>query len=244
MRQFKFRDFIFGRILPNWYKENDSYKNSEGYGIVERFVNICEDYFDNDVNPDIDNIMNIIDADTTHEIFINYMWEYFGFIPYAYGVLLKTKPYTKEDIEKWINEPPHYPRADFRNALKYAISLYKIRCTLDFYTILGRFYELKIEVIEPPSTLPPTGGGVEIRYDQSSYYDTLTSRYDHTYDCLQCIDISAKVGIPNHILSHLDFTEINSTYLEVTDGILNILNKYLPINVNKFTRENVDFYEL
>lgn len=54
--------------------------------------------------PDIDNFMECLDVDKANPIFLNYLWEYFGFIPYAYGVLTKGEPYTEKNLENWVKE--------------------------------------------------------------------------------------------------------------------------------------------
>lgn len=138
-----FRDYIFSNLFDHYYKANDTYQDSEGKGIFERFIDVCSGYFDTEVMPDIDNFMECLDVDKANPIFLNYLWEYFGFIPYAYGVLTKGEPYTEENLENWIKEDRGFPTADYRLVLRYAISLYKIRGTRRFYEILGRFYGVR-----------------------------------------------------------------------------------------------------
>ena len=88
MKSFKsFKDYIFTHLFPYEYKVEDTYKDINGKGILERFIDICSEYFDKEVIPEIDNFTDIIDIDKTPGIFLNYIWEYFGYIPYAYGVL-------------------------------------------------------------------------------------------------------------------------------------------------------------
>lgn len=150
MKQFKFKDYVFKHMFPYYYKQYDTYKvlegDDKGKGILERFIDVCSEYLDKEVIPDIDNFMDILDIDKTPDIFLNYFWEYFDYIPYAYGVLTDNTPYTKENAEIWFNSSEGFPKANTRNILKYAIALYKIRCTDDFYNILGRFYGVKFEL--------------------------------------------------------------------------------------------------
>ena len=143
-----FKQWVFPNLFPAYYKDYDTYKDKNGKGILERFIEVCSNYLDTDIIPDIDNFMDILDVDVTPDIFLNYFWEYFDFIPYAYGVLVKGTPFTKENVASWLNTPDGFPKADTRSILKYAVSLYKIRCTQDFYTILGRFYGVRFELEE------------------------------------------------------------------------------------------------
>ena len=39
MKSFKnFKDYVFTHLFPIYYKENDTYKDEEGKGILERFM--------------------------------------------------------------------------------------------------------------------------------------------------------------------------------------------------------------
>lgn len=49
-------------FLPFEFKEQDTYK-VDGKGILERFLEICGNYFQEDITKDIDNILDIIDID-------------------------------------------------------------------------------------------------------------------------------------------------------------------------------------
>ena len=51
-------------FLPFEFKEQDTYK-VDGKGILERFLEICGNYFQEDITKDIDNILDIIDIDKT-----------------------------------------------------------------------------------------------------------------------------------------------------------------------------------
>ena len=54
-----FRDYIFSNLFDHYYKSNDTYQDSEGKGIFERFIDVCSGYFDTEVMPDIDNFMGL-----------------------------------------------------------------------------------------------------------------------------------------------------------------------------------------
>ena len=45
MKSFKnFKDYVFTHLFPIYYKENDTYKDEEGKGILERFIDSCTGY--------------------------------------------------------------------------------------------------------------------------------------------------------------------------------------------------------
>ena len=44
-----FRDYIFSNLFDHYYKANDTYQDSEGKGIFERFIDVCSGYFDTEV---------------------------------------------------------------------------------------------------------------------------------------------------------------------------------------------------
>lgn len=172
MRQFKFKEWVFKNLFPYYYQENDTYHDSSGKGILQRFIEVCSQYFDDDIiddngtQPGLDNIINLIDVDLTPELFLNYLWEFLGEIPYAYGLIIQGKTYDKDDLRGWLFNNTDFPQADPRKLLKYAISLYKIRGTEQFYDVLGHFYGFNIELVETVN-----GGNIGD--------DNLTPSHDH-----------------------------------------------------------------
>lgn len=232
MKRFKYVEFVFDKLFGYKFHQEDTYKDAEGKGILQRFLEVGSEYLDEHISPDIDNILDILDIDKTPEKYIGILWEYFGYIPYAYGLLTVGTPYNKSDLATWTTS--RYPVADYRNLLKYAISLYKIRCTEDFYTILGRFYNLSIRLTEDPTVVleDPT------KYDQSDILYNNTADYDQDADCLQCIKMIAYVTVPPEVF---DYLNANHQMVSATEAILALLNKYLPVHVNQFTSENVYF---
>lgn len=195
-----FRDYVFNRLFDHYYKAKDTYQDSEGKGILERFIEVCSGYLDNEIIPDIDNFIYCLDVDKSNPIFLNYLWEYFGFIPYSYGVITKGEPYTEENLERWIKEDRGFPTADCRAILKYAISLYKIRGTKKFYEILGKFYGISIDLTEADEdTKRELLGDIRdgsVKYDIYSHFDENYSTFDTETDCWECVPMILTLGIP------------------------------------------------
>lgn len=253
MKSFKsFKQWVFPNLFPAYYKDYDTYKDKNGKGILERFIEVCSNYLDTDIIPDIDNFMDILDVDVTPDIFLNYFWEYFDYIPYAYGVLVKGTPFTKENVASWLNTPDGFPKTDTRSILKYAVSLYKIRCTQDFYTILGRFYGVRFELEEilfedGYSNKPSNNPGINYRLigavfedvvsiysGENEYYGDWKGLYPYG-DCTSCTTIKANIYIPKGM-----YDAIQDNIDNVKNAFVNLLNKYIPVNVKPFTKDTIE----
>jgi hypothetical protein len=219
-------------LLPLYFKDNDTYKDNEDKGILERFLSIFGDYFKDDIQPDIDTMIGIIDIEDTDPKFINFIWELFGAVPYAYGVMMSNaawntyNPRGPNDISSWKEiTTEQNPRPDFRKLLKYIIPLYKVKGTLDFYPLLLSFFGYDCKVVDStgdydnPDPIIPSREYIP-RYDTGVKYDT-----DLTYDlaeesCLKCKDIEL------YITTHHTITP------EFKNLLTKLLNKYRPIYIS------------
>ena len=244
MKWSSFKENLFS-FFPNYYKENDTYKDDQGKGILERFLEVCSEYLDDEVMPDIDNLVSYTDAEVTSPLLLNYLWEYFGYIPYAYGVIINGEPYTKENLQKWLsNTNRQFSIVKVRKLLKYAISLYKIRCTSNFYTILGKFYGVQFFITDPTENDNPNSGSLgisgssswEVNYDQGYKYDS-GRKYDSGINlCWECTKLEAHIVLPQDTLDQL---ESNGNLNKAKEALVNILNKYLPIHAEPFTTDTI-----
>ncbi len=238
-----FKDYIFNRLFPAYYKRNDTYKDNNGQGILERFIGVCSQYLDNKVMgdqedlPGLHNIWDIIDIDKTPEQFLNYFWEYFGMIPYA-------------NLESKNNSELDFPKADIRRALKYAISLYKIRGTYLFYTVLGRLYGVNLIISQEVKDIDDEGR--EIEREVVSKYTEVTSKYGRVdtskstkatytnYDCNSCVSIEATIEIDSELWER--YQEDPVAKAKFIDGMVKVISKYLPIYV-KITADDITLAE-
>ena len=80
-------------LLPYYYKGADTYKNKDGKGIFERYLEIFGNYFEDHIVEDTSTITDIIDIENCDEIYLNHLWEFLGQMPFAQG--------PQVDIEKW-----------------------------------------------------------------------------------------------------------------------------------------------
>jgi phage tail-like protein len=155
---FNFKNFIIGN-LPYYIIANDSYKDSEGKGLLERYLGVFSDYIDEDIYPQIKDYLNVIDASICDEKFLNHLSDVLGNPP---------------DIFK--NEQ------QYRNLLSYIVSVYKIKGTRDayelFFSIIG--FKIEIEEIQPDlETFIYDGEGL---YDNPIEYDNGRCQACSTYN--------------------------------------------------------------
>lgn len=236
-----FKEYIFNRLFPAYYKKNDTYKDENGQGILERFIGVCSQYLDNKVMgdqedlPGLHNIWDIIDIDKTPEQFLNYFWEYFGMIPYA-------------NLESKNNSELDLPKADIRRALKYAVSLYKIRGTQLFYTILGRLYGVEITISQEVKDIDRYGD--EIEREVASKYNNISSKYGRAvtykatkatytkYDCNSCVGIEGTIGLDDE--TYQRYQDDADAAIKFLEAMVKVIQKYLPIYV-KITSEDLLF---
>ena len=143
-------------------------------------------------------------------------------------------------------------KADTRSILKYAVSLYKIRCTQDFYTILGRFYGVRFELEEilfedgysnKPSNNPDINyrligavfeDVVSTYSGENEYYGDWKGLYPYG-DCTSCTTIKANIYIPKGM-----YDAIQDNIDNVKNAFVNLLNKYIPVNVKPFTKDTIE----
>ena len=246
MRRFNYKE-VFEKFFPSYYKENDSYKDSQGRGLLERLITICTEYFDTDVvtnstNPGLDDFIDLIDFDKTPDIFLNYLWEYLGEIPYAWGIITNGQPYTKENLEDWLSSPKGYPRADSRRALKYAISLYKIRGTILFYELLGKLYGVQFDLVDhltgvhifEGEYVKATYGDIFSTYPSDVDPEGITFQYPlYEYQdenaCKKCIPLEIYIKIPEGMYESMINSSPAIDLENVKQAFKRVVEKYLPI---------------
>lgn len=196
-------------FLPFEFKEQDTYKVN-GKGILERFLEICGSYFQDNITSDIDNILDLIDIDKTQQRYLNYLWEFLGELPFA-----RTGEHTGA---------PNLSDEQIRTILKYSISLLKIRGSRKFFEILFNMYGLTCTIVDP------TDGEMDKWEKVDPLYDTDYSRYDkYNYDkiygCAQCIEVDISIG------GH-GFTSPTKEFKAFKQSIDKLFDRFLPYNVS------------
>lgn len=121
-----FEDFFF-RQLPLYFKANDSYKNVDGEGLLERFLKVPGIELDNYIIPKAETYMEIRDANLTPD----------NLLP---------------SLAKDLGSPPNLliDPADFRKLLTYIVTFYKIKGTKEAYELFFAFLGYIVTIIEYP----------------------------------------------------------------------------------------------
>lgn len=196
-------------FLPFEFKEQDTYKVN-GKGILERFLEICGSYFQDNITSDIDNILDLIDIDKTQQRYLNYLWEFLGELPFA-----RTGEHTGV---------PNLSDEQIRTILKYSISLLKIRGSRKFFEILFNMYGLTCTIVDPTDGEMDKWEKVDPLYDTDySGYDKYN--YDKIYGCAQCIQVDISIG------GH-GFTSPTKEFKAFKQSIDRLFDRFLPYNVS------------
>ena len=156
-----FKNF-FKNQLTVYQRENDSYKDSNGEGIFERYMALFGESFDNEQASQIENYLDIIDASVCDEKFLTHISDVLG------------------------NPPDVFLNVDqYRNLLLYITNVYKVKGTsrgyLLFFYILG--FDIEIEEIEPYVRPLKYDNGDE--YDSADEFDTEEIKFDRE-TCQAC----------------------------------------------------------
>jgi phage tail-like protein len=153
----EFRDWFFEQF-PEDAQINDSYKNTDGEGLLQRFLRVFGLDLDENVIPFIENFTDIIDYQKCDDKFLPLI-----------GMILGNPP-------SFGGEP-----ALFRKVLAYAVAIYKVKGTEQAYRILLGILGLKIRIL---ADLPLR----RITYDDETNptYDNGEPDYQYDSECQFC----------------------------------------------------------
>lgn len=231
-------------LLPYYFKEQDTYKVN-GKGLLERYLDIFGAYFDNQVVRDISTLDDVIDIDKTPEVYLGYLWEFLGSMPYANPRAIdpdKWKQYfngfnsdsTIESLSRlWLYrkdyDGDHYTLTpdQVRSLVKYSIALFSIRGTKKFFEVFLRLYGFEAK-ISNGSTYPK----ITLEEDDDSDYwgedvDYWGTDDDYWGSTDSLFDIKTEP------------TKIDSEWLNLdTDTVDNHTNCTRLVNVNFRLRSN------
>lgn len=226
-------------FLPYEYKDQDTYKVN-GKGILERYLQIFGDYFQDIITEDTKSVLDIIDIDNTPGYYLNYLWEFLGELPYAntpiisestwkiYFAGFKDKDTMDRLCDEWLNYRTGVLEFDtdtVRKLLKCSVALFKIRGTKQFFEVLFRLYGLGLNIVDP------VGDSTDLWIpDSHPLYDANDSQYDkeqiydNTYKCTQCVPV--EITISNH-----GFTSTTDEFFSFKQSIDALFERFLPYNV-------------
>src|SRR4051812_29888331 len=119
---FTFTGWIF-KQLPYFYKEQDTYKDFQGKGLLERYLKNFEDEIEENLHPYLRDFVDIFDTINTDAKYLPYISYFLGEPPSANG-----------DITV------------YRKILAYAVQIAKIKGTAQSYKLLFNLYGLEVDI--------------------------------------------------------------------------------------------------
>lgn len=210
--------------LPFYYKDSDTYKDSDGKGILEKFLEICGTYFQDNIKKSIDNTLEHclkVDKDID-DTYLNYIWESFGKFPFA-------KPDSKSILK--------LSKEQKVDLIKYVISLYKIRGSRKFYEIIFRLYSNKDNLLELKNIEETSPDYIEDFRDGSISRDNIDSTdvwpyFDiSTFDSNEKFDEYREISLHGKVDFYVNINPLISTNMkEVWNAIKNLIDTYLPFH--------------
>lgn len=200
--------------LPKGFKDNDSYKNAQGAGLLERLTDVICDEIDNEVLPKLEgskyltspmDITKIPGAN--YEGLLSYIGWLWGSIPYI----------TFRDLET------------YQLYLGYAIWIHKNRGNIKAINMFLSLFGLVVNLSDPQSYQSLRAAKI-YRYDEPNrFYDT-DIIYDYNTDwgpggCTDC----AKEYMLITVAKGANYGYYNKEFLE---HLIKVIENYLvPINV-------------
>lgn len=136
----QFTNWIWN-LFPEYHHQQDSYKDGNGQGLLERYIKNYGQELDQNFIPFIENLLDLIDATKADA-------KYLPYLAFTLGNPISID----NDI------------ATYRRILQYAVALYKIKGTEKSYQLLFNLIGVDVQILEEM----PQGA---LRYDSGHFYD-------------------------------------------------------------------------
>lgn len=164
-----FKDWFFGK-LPSYFKDQDTYVDSNGEGLVERYLRNFGMEMDENFYPFIYNFLDLFDA-------LKCQAELLPYLSFLIG-----SPISIDNTEE-----------TYRRVIRYAVQVYKVKGTLLSYQMLFNFMALDVTILEDTPGLPVT-------YDAEPLfiYDDPDGIKQYDTDCAACSGYSVLYNEFNH----------------------------------------------
>lgn len=144
-----FKTWFFAQ-LPGDFKENDTYVDLSGQGLLERYLSNFGMELDENVKPYIDNFMDLFDAAKCQKQLLTHLSFMLG------------SPISLDNSE-----------AVIRKVLQYAVTVYKWKGTIRSYEMLFNFIGIEIAILEDtPGKQVTYDADPVFLYDDGNKYDT------------------------------------------------------------------------
>lgn len=198
------KDFVFNK-LPHYYRDNDTNKDVNGEGVLQRYLQVFGLQIDDELKPFIDGFQILYDVSNVDPKFLQHIGSILGYPPS-------------------LNADPEL----YRKILLYIIQIYKVKGTCMSFKMLFNLLGLQVEIIED---IPRK----KITYDldpEIAKYDHLEDedvKDDDRYDseCDYCSGFSLAVNSQDDECNSPTHTILTQTQI---DAIGNIICFLTPIN--------------
>lgn len=173
--------------LPFHYKERDTYKDGNGQGILEKLLEICGTYFQDNIKAEIDRSLEILDIRSTSEYYLGLLWEMLGQMPFA-RVGRNPRPLSLSMQQQ-------------RDLIRYTNTLLKIRGTEKFFKIMFGIFNNVSNNLAVTITSDDPGWDKDVReltvinypyFDTDRFEDDNISM-DEYYRMKQCIPVTFNI---------------------------------------------------
>lgn len=173
--------------LPFYYKERDTYKDGNGQGILEKLLEICGTYFQDNIKAEIDSSLEILDIRSTSEYYLGLLWEMLGQMPFA---RVGRNP-----------GPLSLSLQQQRDLIRYTNTLLKIRGTEKFFQIMFGIFNNVSNNLAVTITSDDPGWDKDVReltvinypYFDTNNFDDDNICMDEYYRIKQCIPVTFNI---------------------------------------------------
>lgn len=188
------KNFIFDK-LPLYYLQNDSYKDSNNRGLLERFLEIFGIEIDDEISPLIDHYLDLIDP-------LNVPNKHISNLAYSVG----------NPPDMFQNNPDQY-----KKLLQFIVTLYKIKGTIESYKLFFNIMGFNVTIIEYPEE-------VEARFDSGNDLDT-TYKFDTGCPTCSdySLIINSLLSNPNNLCYVPTFAILNQTIISLITQVVKFL---------------------
>lgn len=173
--------------LPFYYKDKDTYKDGNGQGILEKLLEICGTYFQDNIKAEIDQTLEILDIGSTSKYYLNLLWEMLGQMPFA---RISSNP-----------GPLSLSEEQQRNLIKYTNTLLKIRGTKKFFQVMFGVFSKESNNLAITITSDDPGWEKDVKeltlinypYFNTDSFDDDNIFMDEYYRMKQCINVTFNI---------------------------------------------------
>jgi len=148
-------NFLFGK-LPLYFKENDTYKDGNDEGLLERYLQVFCAELDAEVSPYIDEVLDIVDAEALSGLTRNNPTEFLNIL---------------SDV--WTNPPDIGTEPQYITLIRHIVWILKTKGTRESLELFLAIYGYAIDTLSEESHTPIIYDltPIELIYDDGDIYD-------------------------------------------------------------------------